>query len=68
MILTGENRRTCPSATSSTTNPMWTDPDANPALSGERPATNRLSHGTASTFPSCDVGGCSSQSPSHRPL
>jgi hypothetical protein len=47
MKLTGENRRTrgktCPSATLSTTNPTWTDP----GLRGERPATNRLSHGTA---------------------
>jgi hypothetical protein len=51
MKLTGENRRTrgktCPSATLSTTNPTWTDPGSNPALSGGRPAANRLSHGTA---------------------
>jgi len=51
MILTGENRRTrrktCPSATLSTTNPTWIDPGANPGLRGERPATNDLSHGTA---------------------
>jgi hypothetical protein len=50
-ILTGENRRirrkTCPSATLSTTNPAWIDPGANPGLSDERPATNDLSHGTA---------------------
>jgi hypothetical protein len=25
----------------------WTEPDANPDLWGERPVTNRLSHGTA---------------------
>jgi hypothetical protein len=25
----------------------WTDPGANPGRRGERPATNRLSHGTA---------------------
>ena len=30
-----------------TTNPTWTDPGSNPGLRGERPATNRLSHGTA---------------------
>jgi hypothetical protein len=40
-----ENRSTrgnsCPSAILSTTNPTWADPG------GERPATNRLSHGTA---------------------
>jgi hypothetical protein len=40
-------RKTCPSATLSTTNPTWTDPGSNPGLSGERPASNRLSHGTA---------------------
>jgi hypothetical protein len=38
-------RKTCPSATLSTTNPTWTDP----GLRGERPATNRLSHGTATS-------------------
>jgi hypothetical protein len=52
MILTGENRRTrrrtCPSATLPTTNPTWIDPGANSGLRGERPATNDLSHGTAS--------------------
>jgi hypothetical protein len=46
-ILTGENRRTrrktCPSATLSTINPIWIDP----GLRGERPATNDLSHGKA---------------------
>jgi hypothetical protein len=51
MKLTGENRSTrgksCRSATLSTTNPTWTDPGLNPGLRGERPATNRLSHGTA---------------------
>jgi hypothetical protein len=41
----GEN---LPSAILSTTNPTWIDPGANPGLQGERPATNRLSHGTAS--------------------
>jgi hypothetical protein len=47
MILTGENRRTrrktCPSGPLSTTNPTWIDPGHR----GERPATNRLNHGTA---------------------
>jgi hypothetical protein len=50
MKLTAENRstrrKTCPSATLSTTNPTMTDP----GLRGERPATNRLSHGTALRF------------------
>jgi hypothetical protein len=53
MILTGENlrirRKTCPSATLSTTNPTWINQGANPGLRGERPATNDLNHGTAST-------------------
>jgi hypothetical protein len=39
--------KTCASATLSTTNPTWTDPGSNPGVRGERPATNRLSHGTA---------------------
>jgi hypothetical protein len=51
MKLTGENgstrRKTCPSATVSTTNPKWNDPGSNPGIRGDRPATNRLSHGTA---------------------
>jgi hypothetical protein len=50
MKLTGENRRsrrkTCPNATLSTTNPTWTDPGSNPGFRVERPATNRLNHGT----------------------
>jgi hypothetical protein len=36
-------RKTCPSATFSTSNPTWTDP----GLRGQRLAVNRLSHGTA---------------------
>jgi hypothetical protein len=47
MILTGENRttrrKTCPSATLSTTNPTWTDLGAKPGIRGERPAANDLS-------------------------
>jgi hypothetical protein len=54
MKLTGENRstrgKTCPSATLSTTNPTWTDPGMKSGLRGERPATNRLSYGTAERF------------------
>jgi hypothetical protein len=54
MISTWENRRTqrktCPSATLSTTNLTWIDPGANSGLSGERLATNRLSHGMAKLF------------------
>jgi hypothetical protein len=38
-------RKTCSSATLSTTNPTWTYPGSNPGLRGERLATNRLSHG-----------------------
>jgi hypothetical protein len=40
------NRKTCPSATLSTTNPTCC-PDANPGRRGGKPATNRLSYGTA---------------------
>jgi hypothetical protein len=51
MKLTGEDRstrrKTCPSATLSTTNPTWSDPGSNPGLRGGMPAANRLSHGTA---------------------
>jgi hypothetical protein len=46
MIFAGETEvleENLPSATLSTTNPTWIDP----GLSGERPATNRMSHGTA---------------------
>jgi hypothetical protein len=51
MILTGEiqgtRRKTCCSASLSTTNPTWANSGTNPDLRGERTATNRLSHGTA---------------------
>jgi hypothetical protein len=50
MIYAGETEvlgENLPSATLSTTNPTWIDPGTNPGLRGERPATNRLSHGTA---------------------
>jgi hypothetical protein len=41
------SRKTCPIATLFTTNPTWTDPESNPSVRGERPATNRLSRGMA---------------------
>jgi hypothetical protein len=50
MIFAGETEvlgENLPSATLSTTNPTCIDPGAKPGLRGERPATNRLSHGTA---------------------
>jgi hypothetical protein len=50
MIFAGETEvlgENLPSATLSTANPTWIDPGANPGLRGERPATNRLSHGAA---------------------
>jgi hypothetical protein len=54
MKLTRENRRirrkTCPSATLSSTNPTWTYSGSSPGLRGERPATNRLSHGTVTCY------------------
>jgi hypothetical protein len=54
MILTGEDRRTqrktCPSATLSSTNLTWTDRGAKPGLHSERPATNHLSHGSSGSY------------------
>jgi hypothetical protein len=50
----GEN---LPSATLSTTNPTWIDPGANPGLRGERPATNRMSHGTACPMSKLSICG-----------
>ena len=46
----------CPSATLSTTNPTRTDPGSNLGLRGERPANNRLSHGTARLTPWSESG------------
>jgi hypothetical protein len=40
------SEKTCPSAAFSTTNPTCC-PDANPGRRGGKPATNRLSYGTA---------------------
>jgi hypothetical protein len=39
---------TCPSATLCTTNPTWPDRGSNSCRRGGKPATNRLSYGTAS--------------------
>jgi hypothetical protein len=39
--------KTCPSSTLSTTNSTWIYPDSNPGRQGGKPATNRLSYGTA---------------------
>jgi hypothetical protein len=47
--------RTCPSATLSTTNPIWIYPGANPGRRSDRPATNRLNHGTTHYSPYCKV-------------
>jgi hypothetical protein len=53
--LTWENqrtqRKTCSSATLSTTNPIWTDPSTNLGLCSKRPATTSLSHGRANPPP-----------------
>jgi hypothetical protein len=46
-------RKTCHSATSLTTNPTWTKQGSNSGLCGERPATNRLSHGMTLRFDYC---------------
>jgi len=51
MILTRENRNTwrklCPSATLSITNVTWSALGSKRGLRGQRPATDRLSQGTA---------------------
>jgi hypothetical protein len=52
IILTGETEELggkpiLNSVTLFTTNPTWIDPGENPVLRRERPATNRLSYGTA---------------------
>jgi hypothetical protein len=39
--------KTYPSATLSTTNPTWLDPDSNLGRCGGKPATDRLSYGAA---------------------
>jgi hypothetical protein len=39
--------KTCPSATLSTTNPTWLNPGSNLGRRSGKPATNRLSYGTA---------------------
>jgi hypothetical protein len=41
------SEKTCPGATSSTTNPTWPDPGLNPGRRGGKPATNRFSYGAA---------------------
>jgi hypothetical protein len=41
------SEKTCPSATLSTTNPTWPELGSNPGRRGGKPATNRLSYGTA---------------------
>jgi hypothetical protein len=48
---------TCPSTTSSTIKPKWTDPLANPGLRGDRPATNCLSYVTAKSCSFLEVCG-----------
>jgi hypothetical protein len=50
MILTGKTEELGKNLSKchlSTTNPIWIDPGANPDVHGGRPATNRLSYGTA---------------------
>jgi hypothetical protein len=50
MTLTGEIEKLGENMSSSTLytiNSTWSDPGSNSGLRGEKPATNRLSHGTA---------------------
>jgi hypothetical protein len=44
------SEKTCPSATLSTTNPTWTDPEANPCLHCKMPVTNLLNRRMAFPF------------------
>jgi hypothetical protein len=48
--LKNSQRKICPSATLSITNPIWTDPGANLGLCGQRLVTNHLSHSMAFQF------------------
>jgi hypothetical protein len=41
------SKKTCSSATLSTTNPTWLDLGSNPGRRGEKPTTNPLSYDTA---------------------
>jgi hypothetical protein len=43
------SKKTCPSATLSTTYPTWPDPISKPGRRGGKPATYRLSYGTANS-------------------
>jgi hypothetical protein len=49
------SEKTCPSATLSATNPIWPDLGSNLGRRGGKPATNRLSYGTAHSGTSRDV-------------
>jgi hypothetical protein len=49
-------KKTCPSATLSTTNPTWLYPGFNPDRRGGKPATNRLSYGGALCLLQVDAG------------
>jgi len=40
------SQKTCPTATLSTTNLIWTDLGSNPGLRGEKPGTNRTADKT----------------------
>jgi hypothetical protein len=52
------SQKTCPSATLSTTNPTWPDLGSNPVRRGGKPATNRLSFGTACDLSSYGLVDC----------
>jgi hypothetical protein len=47
------SEKTCPSSTLSTINPTWPDLTSNPGRRGGKPATNRLSYGTAHLMTAC---------------
>jgi hypothetical protein len=57
------SEKACPSATLSTKNPTWPDPDLNPGRRGGKPATNRLSYGAAKPATNCPCYGATTTSP-----
>jgi hypothetical protein len=44
------SEKTCPIASLSTTNPTWLDAGSNSGRRGGKPATDRLSYGTALSY------------------
>jgi hypothetical protein len=58
-------RKNCPSPALSTTNPTWPYLGSNPGCRCGKPATNRLSYGTAFLCCSLETAGCSKRESSY---